>query len=138
MKTCSKCNTEKPLVEFCIAKRIKSGYTSYCRACSSIMSLQWRNKRADHCKEVKKKYYEQDKEKLKEKAFLWKLENKHKVKESNDKSAKRNREALTEVYLNAMIKKRGINPDSVDPEIKELFKESVILKRKIYEQNKKQ
>ena len=59
-KTCSKCNTEKPLDEFHKQKRGLYGVKGRCRNCCNAYSLEYDKKNKDSKREYNKKYYQED------------------------------------------------------------------------------
>jgi hypothetical protein len=70
MKVCSKCKIEKNITEFNKRKESNDGYRAECKECYNL---------------VKKKYRENNKEKLKESQKNWLLNNPEKRKKIQDK-----------------------------------------------------
>lgn len=70
MKTCSKCNTEKPLIEFHKNKARKDGVATYCKKCTS-----------EYCQTPQKKQYEKNRNKKRCKTEQYKsYQSKYQVK----------------------------------------------------------
>ena len=44
MKTCSKCNKRKPLIQFVRNKQCKHGYSGTCKECKNKYSKEWKRK----------------------------------------------------------------------------------------------
>ncbi|AUR90881.1 hypothetical protein NVP1151O_40 [Vibrio phage 1.151.O._10N.222.46.B1] len=67
MKTCRKCNTEKPLHDFVLNKSCKGGRAGTCKSCSNGYGRKWKEKNKDANSEKRRDlYYEKNKEKIKE------------------------------------------------------------------------
>ncbi len=80
MKVCSKCKVEKELTEFVKDKYLKDGLKSNCKKCTAIYS---------------KKYYEENKERLKEFTF----NNKEKKSKYNKEHYLKNKDKKRNQYL---------------------------------------
>ena len=65
-KICSKCKEEKELCFFGVDKKRKDGFRVHCNDCRKIESLEYRKRNPKKRKETIKKYYENNKEKIKE------------------------------------------------------------------------
>lgn len=60
MKTCTKCNQEQPLEEFCKHKGRKDGYNNQCKSCT----LEYREANRKNAKAYNKNYYQRHKERI--------------------------------------------------------------------------
>jgi len=85
-KTCSKCDTDKPLAEFNVCKAKKDGFHSYCKVCDSESSriyreknkerilkqrLQYRQKNRKKLSKISQEYYEANKDSVREYKLQW-------------------------------------------------------------------
>ena len=62
-KKCTKCEEAKPLAEFRLEKRNKSGVAAICKKCcyaGTAASKAWRSKNKERAKEIAKKSYEKN------------------------------------------------------------------------------
>ena len=63
-KKCTKCEEAKPLAEFRLEKRNKSGVAAICKKCcyaeNAASSKAWRSKNKERAKEIAKKSYEKN------------------------------------------------------------------------------
>jgi hypothetical protein len=91
MKKCSKCKEEKEFIDFHKHKRTKDGYTSRCKECSL---------------NDKKEYYENNKEKIKEKVKEYRENNLDEVKNNVKINYEKNRDLLLEYKRNYHIKNK--------------------------------
>jgi hypothetical protein len=66
MKTCTKCNEEKPLDQFSRNEKTKDGLRSHCRACVSEAGKQHYQKNKETIREYHKQYYQENKEACKQ------------------------------------------------------------------------
>jgi len=66
MKTCSKCGVERPLYDFHKHPKTKDRLRPDCKACCSTAAVKYRQENMEAVKGRKKKYYEKNKEKVKE------------------------------------------------------------------------
>jgi len=65
MKKCKKCSIEKPLSSFHKNKRIKDGYHYYCKECITVLDKVRYTKNTDGMTLAAKKYYANNREKVK-------------------------------------------------------------------------
>ncbi len=97
-KVCSCCKIEKPLEEFDICRKNKDGRQCKCKECRKI----YRQQNKDKIRESKKRYAEENKEKLKEKHKKYYEENKGEIlvkyKEYRDSHKEEIRECRQEYY----------------------------------------
>jgi DNA mismatch repair ATPase MutL len=107
MKTCTKCKIEKPLNEFHNKKSSKDGKNSRCKKCRNESNREYskfnsnkikkkREENKEYYSEYSKRYYENNKEKIKKKSKKWQSENKEHRKEYLRKYSEENRESLRE------------------------------------------
>jgi len=59
-KTCSKCGSWKPFAEYHKDKYKPDGYTSGCKICRNLSTLDWFYKNQDRCNEKSKEWYYQN------------------------------------------------------------------------------
>jgi hypothetical protein len=114
-KICSKCGSDKPLCEFNKDKTHKDGYRSVCKLCvysyqkerNSLKQKDKPKKETLPKKEYHKQYYQNNKEKIKEKSKLWYRNNLDKVKiaKNNYKSKKRQ---LDKIYREKTKESRNL------------------------------
>ena len=92
MKKCNKCNIERPFSDFNIHKTSKDGYRTICKICRK----KYNQENKEKIKETDKLYKEKNKEVLKEKRKKYNQENKEKIKEylSNNKDKIKNKRKL--------------------------------------------
>ena len=64
MKTCIKCNIEKPLSEYYIKKQSSDGHRHDCKECVKSYQVQYRKENSESIGLQRKKYRETNKEKL--------------------------------------------------------------------------
>ena len=96
MKTCTKCNIEKPISEFGKAKGYKGGHYTWCKKCRYINTRRWLKsnpKNIKHANEAAKSWYEKQ---GKEYHRNWREQNRKKVRLANRKYAEENREKRKE------------------------------------------
>jgi len=96
MKTCTKCNIEKPYSDFYKNKNRGDGHNNECKKCK---------------REMDRNYYLKNKDKIKERSKEWAINNKDKQKEYYKDYLKLNRDKVNE-YKNNWSKKRR-NKDSL-------------------------
>ena len=56
LRKCTKCKKEKTLSEFSRNKRLKDGYSYWCRVCWAKYSTEWRKRQGEAFKEYRKEY----------------------------------------------------------------------------------
>ena len=92
MKICSKCKEEKETIEFNKCKRNKDGLQSLCKECRK----KWRQDNKDKIAEYKKQYWQNNKEELSEKHKQYWQENKEQKKQYYQE----NKEHYNQYYKN--------------------------------------
>ena len=90
-KFCSKCKEEKKLCFFGVDKKRKNGLRVHCNDCRKIESSEYQKRNPEKRKETIKKYYENNKEKIKEKDKIRLLENPEKIRTIKLKSYHKNK-----------------------------------------------
>jgi len=88
MKTCSKCNLELHLEQFCKTKKSKDGHKSQCKACEK----KYREENKENISERQKKYRQENKEEIKEYQKKYTKEKKEELSEYNKKYREENKE----------------------------------------------
>jgi hypothetical protein len=96
MKVCNRCNIERPFNEFNTQKNSKDGYRTICIICRK----KYNEENKDKIKEVNKLYKEENKEVLKEKRKKYKEENKEKRKKYNEENKDKIKEKRKSYYEN--------------------------------------
>jgi len=76
MKVCNKCDIEKPLEDFYLEKRNKSGVMGLCKECYNFNQKKHRENNKDKIKERSQLYYKENKEKKK----IYQEKNRDKIK----------------------------------------------------------
>lgn len=90
-KICSKCKEEKKLCFFGVDKKRRDDLRVHCNDCRKIESSEYRKRNPEKRKETIKKYYENNKEKIKEKDKIRLLENPEKIRTIKLKSYHKNK-----------------------------------------------
>jgi len=139
-KTCTKCNTKKPLSEFHKSSYHKYGVSSICKNCDHLKSLEYHKKhpesykkyRLNHTEQIResnKKYKETHKDKIK----LYRENNRDKIHKNNQKYRANNPEKEKLRHKLRHAQEHGFNNIS---DYENFIKESR-LKRKIETAHKK-
>ena len=84
-KVCNKCNKEKSLTEYHKDKSKKDGFRSDCKKCNCASRKKWREENPEKIKAARKKWQKENPEKVKALKRKWKKENPGKVKASRKK-----------------------------------------------------
>lgn len=106
-KKCSKCEKIKPINEFFREKNGKDGYRTECKECRKQYCKQWREKHKEHCKQYEKQYYRDNKEYKKQYRKKWGKDNKELCKQYSRQWKKNNKDKV-----NKMCKKyRDTHPE---------------------------
>ena len=98
MKTCTKCNIEKPYIDFYKTKRANDGHHARCKQCQKQYKAENTHKWIEYREKNKKRYIEYRKSKREEK------------KDYDSKYRKDNRERLNKIKREYRRKKRIENP----------------------------
>lgn len=56
MKTCTKCEKSKPIIEYAKHVRYRDGHLTWCKACVSLNKKRWKLKNKDYLREDNRKY----------------------------------------------------------------------------------
>lgn len=99
-KLCTKCNIEKQTDLFTKGKHSKDGLNSWCKECCRLYRLE---NKAIH-DEYKKQYYQDNKERIKEKSRLFRVNNKESIALYKKHWAIRNKERRDK-YIQGYIEK---------------------------------
>ena len=128
-KTCPICKIEKPRSDYYeyVAKGRKSKrMDSRCRACSY-----------EYCKPARKRYFERNREIMLEKLLQWGIDNKERLREYQYEYNKKGVSELSKSYVNSLFKElTGLNGND-HPELLLIYKNQLILKRKLNEKSQK-
>lgn len=118
MKTCSKCHIEKDESEFSKSKEHAGGRRNICKFCSSNY-----HKKYVHDSGSNKRHYLKQRE--------WKIENKERNIEKNRSWERKRKREMMDSYLRTLLTKQGIQKEGITPEILEIKKTIIQIKRKI-------
>lgn len=81
-KVCSKCSLLKNIDQFYLYKKTNK-YRGVCKACQNALDYEWKKNNKDKVKEIKKRYINKNKEKIKidtkQRNTEWYLKNKEKI-----------------------------------------------------------
>lgn len=81
-KRCYRCGKELPLSEFYKDKDKKDGLNVRCKECEKERVKDWKKNNPLKVNEMQKKYYEANKDKIKESAINWQKDNSNRIKRS--------------------------------------------------------
>ena len=90
IKVCNKCNVEKPLDEFYLEKRNKSGVMGSCKECYNFKQKEWRFDNCEILKEREKKRRELYYDNIKKSSQKYYINNINKVNKRNREWRKNN------------------------------------------------
>lgn len=122
MKYCKKCNLEKDISEYHRNKKIKDGLNNICKVCSL---------------EEKRKYYQNNREKVKQKVKTYRQQNLEKVENNVKSYYSKNRDKLIEYKRNYYISNKDkMNNQSKEYRIKNYDKVEDKKKEYIYNRRK--
>ena len=76
MKTCTKCNQEKPLDQF-YKRSDRDSYHSWCKSCKHESGKSWHSRNKERHAELTSRWYEQNKDQHLENSKNWYEQNKH-------------------------------------------------------------
>ena len=110
MKTCTKCKETKPLEEFHICNRSKTGRRSACKSCCNDSNRKYRQKNPEKVKEKDRKYRQKNPEKERERGRKYRQKNLEKCRERQRKWVKANPERvrkMTRKYCQENPEKRA-------------------------------
>jgi hypothetical protein len=122
MKVCSKCNIEKPLDDFYLEKRNKSGVSGSCRDCCNLKQKEWRKENHGKVKERGRLYTENNKEKVLLKSKKYRTENKEKLLVKSREYREENRKKINDGNKLWKLKNR----------------EKILINQKIYREKNKE
>ena len=132
-KICTKCGEWKPLDEFKIDKRIKSGRVAQCKKCENERYNKWKETNKKHLKEYHKQWREENKEKLDTKRKEYYQNNKEEISKKNKERYIKNRDK--DEFQKKRKEYREMNKDKkreYDKQYIEKNREEIKIKRKIY------
>lgn len=114
-KTCNKCDSEKSIAEFYKNKNMKDGHANECKSCVKARAVEWNKnnkdkkreagrkwarENAERSRELKRRYYENNKGAIDKRYSEWASANKDKVREYSRKWAENNKDKIQDYYLN--------------------------------------
>ena len=106
MKTCTKCNIEKPLSEYYKAKSNKDGLMTWCRTCETKRKITYYTENTDAVLATRKIY----------------TSNKSRIKEITDKWYKNNKKtALATARAYQLRKSKAITPTTCLKTVKDIY-----------------
>src|SRR5262245_23194070 len=94
IKTCTKCNTEKPISDFGKDKSRKDGVFSWCKACTRLNSNQYRANNQEAVLKRKALYRANNREILRTKALEYYYANRDRVRMSATRWRNNNKEKV--------------------------------------------
>lgn len=106
-KKCSKCKIEKDISDFSKKVSGKNGYANTCKLCANEYGKKYYQNNKEEIKDINKEYYEAHKEKIKECNKEYRKNNKSQLKEYNKEYYQDNKERLKEYnteYVNGQRK----------------------------------
>lgn len=92
MKTCRRCQTQKPFDQFAKRKAAKDGHHQWCRQCASDYHKEWYAKNRDQWKERVRMAAQAEPEKNRARVRQWALDHPERAKEMHKKSKAKRRE----------------------------------------------
>ena len=126
-KTCPICKIEKlrsEYYEYNAKGRKSKRMDSRCKACSY-----------EYCKPARKRYFERNRERMIEQLAQWSRDNKEHLKQHQYKYNQKGVKTLAPSYLNSLFKKlTGLNGND-HPELLLIYKNQLLLKRKMNEKS---
>lgn len=93
-KTCTKCNTLKPLDAFGREAKSADGHKWHCKDCGRTYQQRWRAENAERIAERKKQYYAENKERIAESQARYRAEHKDEISESGKRYREANKEKI--------------------------------------------
>jgi hypothetical protein len=90
-KACSQCKQIKLASEFNTTKRLKSGLTSECKNCKSILDANYRARNKEKIATNHKRWSQENKQHILDKNIQWRIANPERYKASQKKSAIKHR-----------------------------------------------
>ena len=96
VKNCSSCNIDKELSEFNKRRSSSDGLNYRCRECEKLNKKKYREENPDKVRESKKRYREKNSEKIKEYRERYREENLEKIKEYKKRYREKNSEKIKE------------------------------------------
>ena len=102
MKVCNRCNIERPFNEFNTQKNSKDGYRTICKICRK----KYNEENKDKIKEKRKSYYENNKETILDSCKNYRNLNKDKIKEYFDNvDVKEHRKKISKEFTDTITEK---------------------------------
>jgi hypothetical protein len=108
MKICGTCKTDKPLDEFYFSKGKPS---SRCRACTRAKASESHERNREHRRDYRHRYYEENKDKIRDKIREWNDQNKEFIKQRRKKRYQENKAEYRSKWL---MKNYGIKAADYD------------------------
>jgi hypothetical protein len=93
-KICTKCSKKKELNLFVINNKLKSGFTSRCKECTSKYKKEYAIKNKNKIIEKKKEYYLKNNDLIKEKRIIYLKNNKNKIAKTTKIYYENNKEKI--------------------------------------------
>lgn len=120
VKTCTKCEQEKPLSDFYKHSGFPDGYRSRCKGCHVKKSEEWRKANPDKINALNKKYYYQDPLKRSKITLTWMKNNPDKCCDNSHRYRARKKNAFVENVSSLVVLELddgicGICGKDVDP-----------------------
>lgn len=122
MKTCNKCNIEKPIADFGVRRDLKDGLNTICKECNRLKSKRFRRDNPEHARELdrKSKLKNRDKKVIYQRAYYQK--NKDRLDVKNREWDRNNPHCKTaRCSKRRALKKQAITPTTCLSTIKDIY-----------------
>lgn len=94
MKTCRKCNEDKPLEEYPVQKKMRDGRSSWCKQCATSATRDWQVRNKDKVQKIADNWNERNPGLNYERTKLWRKNNPEQTKAHNALRRSRRKKAL--------------------------------------------
>ena len=140
MKICNKCNIEKPFDDFYKRKDSKDGYRGDCKKCRDSISKKYTENNIEKIKEIKNKYYLNNKYDVIERAKKWQNDNQEIFKEitkryrDKDSTQKRQKNYYLNNKEHFSLKNKEYknkNKKELNEKIRNKYKKDILYKIKV-------
>jgi len=128
-KQCASCKCWKQLNAFTINRHSSDGHDSYCRECAQIFRQKhwkhlrayhrnWREQHRERLRQQAREHYQQNLEHKHEINRRWRERNPDKVRITNQRSAQKQRDTLSDSYiLHLLTKRSGLSRKNIPAEL---------------------
>lgn len=133
MKKCNKCGEVLPLHMFCKNKATKDKLNNVCKTCSKKYDKAYYEENKEGINKKKKVYYRENKEEIKKKVKAYSDKNKEKRLDYQRERILK----LPDSYVRQLLNNQGIDESLITPEIMELKRAVLKVKRIIKQKESK-